>query len=133
VDDQGIDLFEYVELEYKISSTQTAEYSVPSPNPWGKSMCQEVFTLVWREEYDYLPGKWLGFISVDNDKVHYSYLKKDYRNRGLGLLMYELTLEIRGKLVTEYALASDKAKYVWAKLAMKYDHHKTSKYFKVYK
>jgi hypothetical protein len=59
--------------------------------------------------------------------------KNTTTSQGLGLLMYELTILHRGKLATDYVLASDHAKKVWTKLAEKYDNTKKGKFLTVYK
>lgn len=124
--DKNVDLSYHVELERKSSPTPLAQFAIPTPNPWGLARCEEVYTLVWREEYKHLPGKWLGFLSIDNKKVRYAFIKNRYRNMGLGSLMYELTLLTRGSLSTDYYAASERAKKVWDDLKLKYDYNEKS-------
>jgi GNAT superfamily N-acetyltransferase len=107
-------------LELDIKKSVSGGKAVPTPNPWGPGKCQEVYKLVWREEYDYLPGKWIGFIAVDNDRVRYSYLKRKYRGIGLGYALYEMVLQDRGELSTQWESISTQAKAVWCKLKENY-------------
>jgi hypothetical protein len=120
--DKNVDLSYHVELRFKRTENPLACFAIPTPNPWGLAKCEEVYTLVWREEYDYLPGDWLGFLTVDGGKVRYSFIKNRYRSMGLGSLMYELALLTRGSLSTDYYAASERAKKVWDNLKLKYDH-----------
>lgn len=71
----------------------------------------------------------IGFIGVDftNGKiptVSYTYMKKAYRGKGLGMFMYERAIKHFDKLSTIYtgrnvAISSD-AQKVWDKLMLKY-------------
>ena len=90
--------------------------AVPTPNPWGPGKCQEVYKLVWKPRYSHLPGKWIGFVTVDNGKVHYAYLKRKFRGKGLGYLLYEMVLKHRGELSTSFHCISEEARGVWKRI-----------------
>lgn len=107
-------------------------WAVPTPNPWGPARCQEVYKLVWKPRYSHLPGKWIGFITVDNGKVHYAYIKRKYRGKGLGYLLYEKVLKERGELSTGFHCISDEARSVWRKIRQTYKSRLREGILKVY-
>jgi len=109
--------YKYVELE------MYRDKCVPQFSPWGKAKCDELYVLQWQEEHEHF-GSWLGFIAIDNGVVHYAYLKKKYRGKGAGFLMYEFTMLMRGELKTYYSAASEDAKKVWNQLKNKYQYKK---------
>jgi GNAT superfamily N-acetyltransferase len=110
----------------------------------------------WRSSVDYLfimrwgpknpwgyessnPKSWIGFIGIDLvgpnrvPTVSYTYMKQDYRGRGIGLYMYEKCIEKFGKLSTEYdgvnCNVSPDAIKVWEKLISRhYTRKPTRKY-----
>jgi hypothetical protein len=75
---------------------------------------------------------WMGFIGIDsiNDipTVSYTYMKQQYRGRGIGMYMYERCINTFGKLSTSYngrnGCISEDAVKIWDKLI---DTHYTKK------
>lgn len=111
--------------------------------PFGRwySSVDELFVLRWKEDYcpydiDGEEDKkgWIAFLGIDFEGrkltpvVHYSYMKKAYRGKGLGSYLYDSAIKYYGELGTMYSGnphiggVSDDAIRVWERLKRKYEH-----------
>ena len=100
---------------------------------WGKNQVDHLFIMRWSDSVDIIDPI-IAYIGIDICRkiptVSYTYMKMEYRRKGLGMYMYEKAIQIFGKLSTNYSgsndAISDDAKKVWDKLSRKYE----TKFFK---
>lgn len=95
---------------------------------WGHPEVDHLFVMRWSDNVD-IENNIIGYIGIDicGNKiptVSYSFMRKLYRGKGLGLFMYENAVNTFDKLSTRYsgtnhAISSDAIK-VWNKLKLKY-------------
>lgn len=77
---------------------------------------------VYRYELDSFPAAEPGVLEVTrkNNLVARAYLDERLRNKGLGILLYEIALHDLGSLSTQYLDASEQAQRVWQSMIKNY-------------